>query len=66
MNFENFIYLFLAMLGLCCFMQAFSSCGKLGYSLAVVHRLLVGVASLVEEHMDSRVHMGFSSCDPWT
>ena len=37
-----------------------------GYSLAVVHRLLIGVASLVEEHMDSRVHMGFSSCDPWT
>jgi len=34
--FFNIIYLFLAVLGLCCFM---------GFSLVVVHRLLVALAS---------------------
>ena len=38
-----FIYfLFLAVLGLCCCMRAFSSCGEQG--------LLIAVASLVVEH----------------
>ena len=30
--FNNFIYLFLAVLGLCCYTQALSSCGEQGYS----------------------------------
>ena len=37
--FYKFIYLFLAVLGLCCCTQAFSSCGEQG--------LLTAVASLV-------------------
>ena len=39
-----FVYLFLAVLGLPCCVQAFSSCSKWGYSLC---RLLVVAASLV-------------------
>ena len=35
----NFIYLFLAMLGLCCCTRAFSSCCKWGLLLLVEHRL---------------------------
>ena len=47
-----FIYLFLAMLGLCCRARAFSSCGELGGGLlfVVVHGLLIVVASFVVEH----------------
>ena len=47
-----FIYLFLAVLGLRCCVQAFSSCGEHGLSLLflAVHRLLIVVASLVAEH----------------
>ena len=45
-----FIYLFLAALGLCCCMQAFSSCGEQGLLVVAVHGLLVVVASLVVEH----------------
>ena len=61
MEFKNkFIYLFLAVLGLCCCARAFSSCGKWGLLFVVVRRLLVGVApgtraSLVVAH-------GLSSC----
>ena len=44
-----FIYIFLAALGLCCFLWAFSSCTERGYSL-VLHGLLVVVASLVDKH----------------
>ena len=43
-----FIYLFLAVLGLCCCVQAFSSCGEWG--LLFVAGLLIAVASLVAEH----------------
>ena len=43
-----FIYLFLAALGLCCYWQAFSSCGEQGLLFAV-HGLLDVVASLVVE-----------------
>ena len=43
------IYLFLAALGLCCCMQAFSSCGEQGLLLVVVRGLLIAVASLVVE-----------------
>ena len=43
-------YLFLAALGLRCCMQAFSSCGERGLLFVAVRRLLIVVASLVEEH----------------
>ena len=51
MGFLNkFIYLFLAVLGLRCCVRAFSSCGEQGLLFAVVHGLLIAVASLVAEH----------------
>ena len=49
----TFIYLyfsFLAALGLCCCVQAFSSCGEQGPLFVAVRRLLTAVASLVEEN----------------
>ena len=49
-KFIYFIYLFLAALGLCCYAQAFSSCGEQGLLFVAVHRLLIVVASLVVEH----------------
>ena len=45
-----FIYLFLAALGLRCCARAFSSCSEQGLLFIAVHRLLIAVASLVEEH----------------
>ena len=45
-----FIYLFLAALGLCCCMRAFSSCSKRGLLFVAVHGFLIVVASLVAEH----------------
>ena len=50
-----FIYLFtylfiLAVLGLRCSAQAFSSCGEWGLLFIVVRRLLIAVASLFAEH----------------
>ena len=46
-----FIYfLFLAVLGLCCYMRAFSSCGERGLLFVTVRGLLTAVASLVVEH----------------
>ena len=48
--FLNFIYLFLAVLGLCCCTRAFSSCGEQGLLFVVVSGLLIAVASLVAEH----------------
>ena len=45
----NFIYLFLAVLGLCCCAQAFASCGERGLLFVVVRGLLIAVASLVAE-----------------
>ena len=44
------IYLILAVLGLRCCTQAFSSCGERGLLFLAVHRLLIAVASLVVEH----------------
>ena len=49
-NFYLFIYLFLAALGLCCCVRAFSSCGEQGLLFVAVHGLLIAVASLVAEH----------------
>ena len=47
-----FIYLFiyLAALGLGCWVRAFSSCGEQGLLFVVVRGLLIAVASLVVEH----------------
>ena len=45
-----FIYLFLAALGLCFCMPAFSSCGKRGLFFVAVRGLLIVVASLVAEY----------------
>ena len=45
-----YLYLFLAMLGLHCYAQAFSSCGERGLLFVVVRGLLIVVASLVVEH----------------
>ena len=44
------ISLFLAVLGLPCWMRAFSSCGGWGLLFVVVCRLLIAVAFLVAEH----------------
>ena len=48
----KFIYfiLFLAVLGLCCCTQAFSSCGERGLLFIAVRGLLIAVASLVMKH----------------
>ena len=47
---KKIIYLFLAVLGLCCCVRAFSSCSKPGILFVAVHGLLIVVASLVVEH----------------
>ena len=44
-----FIYLFLAVLGLCCCSWAFSSCGERGLLFVAVRGLLIVMASLVAE-----------------
>ena len=44
------IYLFLAVLGLCCCSRAFSSCGERGLLFIAVHGLLIAVVSLAAEH----------------
>ena len=44
------MYLFLAVLGVCCCIQAFSSCGEQRLVCVAMHRLLIEVASLVVEH----------------
>ena len=46
----TFIYLFLAVLGLCCCAWAFSSGGERGLLFVVVCGLLIAVAPLVAEH----------------
>ena len=61
----SFIYFWLGWVFAAAFRLSLAGAGG-GHCLAVVHRLIAGAASLVEEHVDSRVHMGFSSCDPWT
>ena len=45
-----FIYLFLAVLGLRCCAQAFSSCSEWGLLFVTVRGLLIVVATLVAEH----------------
>ena len=41
-----FLFLFLAVLGLHCYMRAFSSCDKWGLLFIAVHGLLIEMASL--------------------
>ena len=53
-----FIYLLVA-LALCCFAQAFSSCGEMGLLFTAAHRLLVVVAALVRS-TGSR-HTGYTA-----
>ena len=61
-------YLLLSVLGLCCCARAFSSCSERGLLFVAVRRLLIVVASLVEEHrlqacgLQQLWHAGFSSC----
>ena len=50
-----FIYLFLALLGLCCSARAFSSCGEWGLLFVVVLGLLIAVVSLLAKR-------GLGSC----
>ena len=45
-----FFNLFLATLGLCCCVRAFSSCGERGLLFLAVRGLLIAVASFVVEH----------------
>ena len=45
-----FLNLFLAVLGLCCCAQAFSSCSEWGLLFIAVRGFLIAVASPVEEH----------------
>ena len=49
-KFLSFIYLFLAVFGLCCCTRAFSRCGERGLLFIVVRGLLTAVASLVVVH----------------
>jgi len=49
-NLNNFIYLLLALLDLCCYMDFFSSSASKGYSLIAVCGLLIAVAFLAVEH----------------
>ena len=44
------IYLFMAALGLRCFVWALSSCGEQGLLFITVNGFLIAVASLVAEH----------------
>ena len=65
------MYLFLAALGLCCCMQAFSSCGERGLLFVVVCGLLTAVTSLccraraLGALASVVVAHGLSSCGSW-
>ena len=58
----------MAVLGLCCCVRAFSSCGERGLLFIAMHRLLIEVASLVAEQgfLGARASVvaarGLSSC----
>ena len=49
-NFFFFTYLFLAVLGILCYMSFSLVVASRGYSLVAVKELLMAVASLVAEH----------------
>ena len=48
--FNNFIYSFLAVLGLCCYARFFLIAVSRGYSLGVVPGFLIPLAPLAAEH----------------
>ena len=48
--FGSYLYLFMAMLGFRCFCVSFLYLWQLGLLFVMVHRLLIAMASLVEEH----------------
>ena len=56
----NLLFLFLAVLGLCCCAQAFSSCDERGLLFVVVRGLLIGWFLLLQSTGSRRA--GFSSC----
>ena len=58
--FKIYLIYFLAVLGLCCCMRAFSSCGKQGLLFAAVPWLFILVASCCRAQVLGPV--GFSSC----
>ena len=63
-------YLFLAALGLCCCVQAFSSCGERGLLFIAVCGLLIAVASrcgaeAVGVRASVVVARGLNSCGSW-
>ena len=53
LNIIYLLYLFLAMLGLCCCIPAFSSCIEQGQPSVVERGLLIDVFSLVVEHREA-------------
>ena len=56
-------YLFLAALGLCCFVRAFSSCSEQGLVFVAVHRLHTAVAfPFVELRLQTCRLRSFSVC----
>ena len=55
-----FFFFFFAALGLCWYMQTFSSCGESGLLSRYVQGLLIAVASLIAEH--GLKAYGFRSC----
>ena len=57
------IYLFMAVLGLCFCVRAFSSCGKRGPLFIAVHGPLTVAASLAAEHRLQTRRL--SSCGSW-
>ena len=48
--FNDFIYLFMAVLGLHCYAGAFPNCESRDYFLVEVHRLLIVVVPVVAQH----------------
>ena len=70
---DNFMSLFLSVLGLCCCESISPVVASWGHSLAVVHRLLISAASLVTEHgsqlsgfrscISQALELRFNSCD---
>lgn len=62
-SFFILFYLFVALLGLCCFMGFSLVAVSRGYSLAVVQGFLIAVASLLRS-TGSRAH-GLRSCSFW-
>ena len=58
-----YLFLFLAALGLCCFVWAFSSCGEQGLHFIAARGCLIAVASLIAEHSSRR--RGFGICGSW-